>query len=268
LPACKTPRFFRGVFVFVLGCLVAGVVAAASPASHPSCSLASLPGHRQQERVAVAKVTDGDTLVLVDGRKVRLIGINAPELNPGGRPQPHARGASNLVRQLVADKPVTLVAGAESRDRHGRTLAHLFTATGLSLEAELLRAGLAWHVTVPPNLALADCLAAAEEHARARGLGVWRQPATAVEDVATGGFQRLRGKVTRVSFGRSWYLSLDGRVAAVVAAKNQRHFSRAELQRLAGRTVEIQGWVYPSRSKKYEPWRVQLTTPHMLRERP
>ena len=35
----------------------------------------------------VRKVVDGDTLRLVDGRSVRLIGLNAPELARKGRPK-------------------------------------------------------------------------------------------------------------------------------------------------------------------------------------
>ena len=52
--------------------------------------------------VGVAKVVDGDTLRLVDGRSVRLIGINTPELGRDGRKaEPFAVAAQRRLRALV-----------------------------------------------------------------------------------------------------------------------------------------------------------------------
>ena len=53
------------------------------------------------EDVVIRSVTDGDTLVLNDGRKVRLLGINAPELGFGGEAsEPYAIAAKDYVKSL------------------------------------------------------------------------------------------------------------------------------------------------------------------------
>ncbi|MGH7410275.1 MAG: thermonuclease family protein, partial [Candidatus Methylomirabilis sp.] len=51
----------------------------------------------------VREVIDGDTIVLDDGRKVRYLGINAPEHG-----QPYAREATNLNRRIVSGLSVRL----------------------------------------------------------------------------------------------------------------------------------------------------------------
>jgi endonuclease YncB( thermonuclease family) len=53
--------------------------------------------------VKVRHVVDGDTLRLEDGRSVRLIGLNAPELGRKGRAaEPFAEAARRRLRELVA----------------------------------------------------------------------------------------------------------------------------------------------------------------------
>lgn len=48
----------------------------------PALAFCPLPG--KPEQVRVQQVVDGDTVRLVDGRSVRLIGINTPEIGHGG----------------------------------------------------------------------------------------------------------------------------------------------------------------------------------------
>ena len=81
----------------------------------------------------VVEVIDGDTVVLDDGKEVRLVGIQAPKL-PFNRPNfkewPLAREAKEELEKLVLNQRVTLSYGGERTDRHGRTLAHLHTDDG------------------------------------------------------------------------------------------------------------------------------------------
>jgi endonuclease YncB( thermonuclease family) len=74
---------------------------------------------------AVRYVIDSDTVVLADGRHVRLIGINAMELGHDGAPdQPYATEARDRLGALLAKSggQVRLVTGKEQYDVHGRTL--------------------------------------------------------------------------------------------------------------------------------------------------
>src|SRR5690606_38338142 len=118
------------------------------------CSLsvqAFCPAPERLPQVAVAQVIDGDTLRLTDGRSVRLIGLNTPELGRKGRvAEPLADAARNHLQQLVkaSDGRLGLRMGREARDRYGRVLAHAYDVQGNNLEAALLAQGLGFFVAV------------------------------------------------------------------------------------------------------------------------
>ena len=89
----------------------------------PAQAFCPLPGNPQA--VAVRQVVDGDTLRLTDGRSVRMIGINAPEMGRKGRAsEPYAEAAKRRLQALVkaSDGRVGLVPGVESKDKYGRCL--------------------------------------------------------------------------------------------------------------------------------------------------
>ena len=105
-------------------------------------------------RVAVAKVIDGDTLRLVDGRSVRLIGLNAPEMGRKDRgAEPFAEAARRRLQVLISasDGRVGLRLGQEVKDHYGRVLAHAFDERGENLEAALLAEGLGYFVAIAPK---------------------------------------------------------------------------------------------------------------------
>ena len=119
----------------------------------------------------VARVADGDTFYCRDGRKVRLIGIDTPELaqRPAGD-----RARSALGRLLPAHALVRLELDAAPRDRYGRTLAYAWRGDRLVNEA-MVREGWAMLYTVPPNVRYAGRLARAQNEARARRAGLWKE---------------------------------------------------------------------------------------------
>lgn len=203
-------------------------------------------------RVQSRSVFDGDTLELTDGRRVRLIGINAPEIGRKGRAsQPFARAAANRLQALVADVPLYLVQGQEPRDRYGRTLGHLFNATGDNLEAQLLREGLGFAIGVPPNLALVRCHAEAEHRARDARRGLWgSQPVVDAADLSEGGFQLVKGRVHSVQRGgKFWWLALGGQTVLRVHQDERTALPRPP-EKMAGQTVEARGWVIDRRGQR------------------
>ncbi|MBA2458769.1 MAG: thermonuclease family protein [Gemmatimonadales bacterium] len=116
----------------------------------------------------VGRIVDGDTFYCADGRKVRLIGIDSPELRQGesGR---IARGA--LGRFLQGGR-VRLETDVSRRDRWGRTLAYAWSGGRLVNEA-MVREGWAVLYTVPPDVKYAGRLERAQSEARARRAGLW-----------------------------------------------------------------------------------------------
>jgi endonuclease YncB( thermonuclease family) len=68
---------------------------------------------RIDELARVARVHDGDTVVLHDGRKLRLIGINTPELPREDSPgQPFAQEARAALATLLARSDYALMNNA------------------------------------------------------------------------------------------------------------------------------------------------------------
>ena len=117
----------------------------------------------------VGRIADGDTFSCRDGRRVRLIGIDTPELAQGesGR---QARAA--LGRLAPPGTSVRLERDIASHDRYGRELAHVWNGARLVNEALVLE-GWAMLYTVPPNVKYAERLERAQKQARAARVGLW-----------------------------------------------------------------------------------------------
>jgi micrococcal nuclease len=124
----------------------------------------------QESSCVVSHVVDGDTFRCRDGRKVRLIGIDAPE-----RQQSFSSVAGHaLVRLLPSGTAVRLERDAALTDRYGRLLAYVWVGSALVNEA-MVRDGWAVLYTVPPNVKYAERFSRAQKEARARGAGLWAQ---------------------------------------------------------------------------------------------
>ena len=224
--------------------------------------------------VTVQRVVDGDTVRLSDGRSVRMIGLNTPELGKKGRSdEPFAVAARKRLEALVAasDGRLGLLAGKEGKDHYGRTLAHLYGSDGRNLEAQMLAEGLGFQVAVAPNVDLVPCQQAAERDARQAGLGVWRQsPVVKSEQISTSGFAVLSGQVSKIQRNRGGvWIELQDSVVLRVAPNLLQQFDVAALERLRGKQIEARGWVVDrSRRGGLKPgqarWLLPLTDPAML----
>jgi endonuclease YncB( thermonuclease family) len=206
---------------------------------------------RIHETASAAYVIDGDTVILSDDRHVRLIGIDTPEIGRDGEPsEPGAELARAHLQRLLGRTSVGLVYDREKHDRHGRTLAHLFLADGRNVQAELLRAGLALPLILPPNLRYLDCYQSAAAAARAEWRGLWSNPALQPKPASrlTGeerGFQIITGRVIRVGESRSSiWLNLAPKVALRIARADLHYFTAYDPAGLRGREVEARGQVY------------------------
>ncbi|QVW23739.1 thermonuclease family protein [Pseudomonas hormoni] len=228
--------------------------------------------------VAVQRVVDGDTVRLNDGRSVRMIGLNTPELGKQGRSdEPFAVAARKRLEALVAasDGRVGMLPGKESKDHYGRTLAHLYGADGVNLEAQMLAEGLGFQVAVAPNVDLVTCQQAAERSARQAGLGVWRQsPVLNAEQINASGFAVVSGRVSKVQRNRGGvWIELQDALVLRVAPNLLGQFDAVALERLKGKQIEARGWVVDrSRRGGLKPgqarWLLPLTDPAMLQTAP
>ena len=151
----------RGVAVVVASFVVVTAIAVLATGGHAGV------GSR------VAAVSDGDTLSLTSGARVRLVQIDTPELGSG---ECYSRkAAAELRRLLPAGSAVRLEADArlDRADRYGRLLRYVH-ARGANVNLVLVRRGAAtvWFYDGRRGRYAAALLAAAR-NARAEQRGLW-----------------------------------------------------------------------------------------------
>lgn len=220
--------------------------------AEPDLSAECVSTHFDEE-VYIESVIDGDTVILIDDRHIRLIGINTPEINHKNRQLSEAGAltAKNaLINLLKNQKTVYLTYGKEHYDRHGRTLAHLYLKNGLNIQAELLRQGMAMPLRIPPNLSLADCYNKASLSAKQKKRGLWALTRYKTRNVLNlkgteKGFHIISGKVERVTESRSSiWINLKNNVALRIHKDDLNYFNKNDLMSLQGKTIEASGWLY------------------------
>ena len=224
------------------------------------------PPIRVDETAKVRHVYDGDTLQLQDGRRIRLIGIDTPEIhnrsdstvNSDTSVKRHGIAAKTLLSQLVNDGKgqVMLTYGLERYDRYKRTLAHVYTAKGQSIQAVLIAEGYAIAFTTPPNDRMSDCYRQQEAKAIQAVRGIWALPEYQLKTVGqlvtdTRGFRRLKGRVTGLWENKKakgfW---IDQRVMVRLDQKDLHNFNQYMLKNLKGHDVVVRGWIRPYRIKR------------------
>jgi len=150
----------------------------------------------------VKTVYDGDTVELEDDRKIRLLGINTPEIQHKDKmPEAGGEEAKTWLINKLQHAKVRLEFDVEKTDKYGRTLAYLFSENKEHINLSLVKAGLATVSIYPPNLLYANELLAAENKAEQDKLGIWQRPEYAaipvsnLTDAGHHGWSRLVGRV-------------------------------------------------------------------------
>jgi micrococcal nuclease len=203
------------------------------------------------EYARITKVYDGDTLRLDDGRKLRFIGINTPELAHDDKPgEPLAQEARYRLTQLIPPgSQIGLVYGKQRKDRHRRTLAHVFTPNGFNVSSALIKEGLAFAIVVPPNDRYVECYFSAEQQARMQSRGIWSNPYYNPADSrtladSTRGFKLITGKITGIGQGKkNIWLDMGNNFALKLPRKNQRYFTNTPIKQLINKQFSVRGWV-------------------------
>jgi micrococcal nuclease len=154
------------------------------------------------ERGVVTRVSDGDTVSVRLGRRttlVRLIGVDTPELHDSPKLERQvARGRSRaaivamgerartFTSETVLGRTVLVEDDVKRSDAFGRRLAYLWLRDGTLVNGELVRAGYARVLTIPPNVRYAALLLGLEREARRARRGLWAE-------ARTGNVSRRRG---------------------------------------------------------------------------
>ena len=118
------------------------------------------------------RVIDGDTIKMDSVGSVRYIGIDAPE-----RDEPYFGEARRYNEELLSKGDIRLKYGRARFDRYGRTLAYVYVRDDVGraffVNEEIVRAGWAVPLEIPPDVDFAAAFRRAEAEARREGRGMW-----------------------------------------------------------------------------------------------
>ena len=232
--------------------LVAGSVLDAR-AQKTSCGSDDMPAGR------VARIVDGRSFVLDDGREIRLAALEVPaESGP-----PDARAA---LETLLAGHMVALRQGEFAPDRYGRIVAHAYVTDADQPRGEadhsaahvLLAKGHARMGANTGSMACATELLSHERVARTAKIGLWSDPRYAILTAGDltglsaghGRFAVVEGQVVSVrelggtiyvNFGRRWSHALT----VTISKRQERIFASAGMapKELEARRLRVRGWI-------------------------
>jgi len=137
--------------------------------------------------ILVTRAVDGDTLVLENNERVRLIGIDTPEMHESNKLNRDAqrsgqdvqiikqlgRRSYEFTKKLVEGKRVKLEFDVERFDKYKRILAYVYLLDGTFVNALIVQEGYASLMTYPPNVKYADEFLRLYRQARENKRGLW-----------------------------------------------------------------------------------------------
>jgi endonuclease YncB( thermonuclease family) len=227
---------------------VATALSVHSPTTYarPDC-LADAP----KQAAKIDYVIDGDTLVLLDKRKIRVLGINTPEMHPPA--QAMSKEATQAAKSLLpTNADITIYKSFEAEDRHGRTLAHVVNHQGVNLAEHLLSKGLAAAIAIQPNVRCADHYKNLENIARDTNQGLWAKHHS----------WQLVDK--RINKKRSGFRLVTSNVNSIKRDNNHVHLllenglrtymkntlaDEINAEALVGKRVSVRGWIQYRKNK-------------------
>lgn len=130
----------------------------------------------------VTSVADGDTITINESEKVRLLGIDTPELSHPAqriREECYGRAAKARLEQLVLYKYVYLEKGKRDKDKYKRSLRYVYLPsfendeTKLLINAYLVGEGFARSYILEKNDPYKDVINAYQADAKENKKGLW-----------------------------------------------------------------------------------------------
>lgn len=210
----------------------------------------------------VSYVIDGDTFVTEEGKHVRLLGINTPEIGRKGTPhQPLAVEAKLRLTELINKKDVLLTTlPSRTHDKYGRVLAFIKDNSGEHINKKMLEDGLAHVYTFPDTPFDASTFFKAEHSARIQKKGLWNLPRWQIKETSDpiskksiGQFNITEGTVLNtktvknkiyLNFGKDWRTDFT----VEIKKKHWNNFTEYNINPhtdYKGKTLRIRGFLKP-----------------------
>lgn len=144
-----------------------------------------------KQNCTLLSITDGDTLLArcqTSTERIRLIGIDAPELSQGEHSAWQAKqygvreteirqmgksAKKHLSELLSIGETIELRQDQESRDRFGRLLAYVYKADGDFINSKMIYDGYASTMSIKPNTTFADKFSQLYRDAQLNKRGLW-----------------------------------------------------------------------------------------------
>jgi len=207
--------------------------------------------------VKVKKVYDGDTILLTNGNKIRLLGINTPEVESRYKSASEAGGeaAKQWLKKLLLKKKVRIERDVEKHDKYSRVLAHVFTEDKQHINLELVKKGFASVNIHPPNIKYTDELVDAQNQAEQAQLGIWNleeyvpKQFDEINRSNYKGWHRVKGLVNSISQTRK-YVSLIFSEKFSIKIHKQALDLFSNLDDYLDTPLEVRGWI-KKRKKHY-----------------
>ena len=124
----------------------------------------------------VTRIIDGDTFVIENNIKVRLTGIDAPEIGTC-----YATEATNFLKNLIKDKEIYLQKDISGTDDFGRLLRYAILRNNNPEEDDILindlliRSGYAMDYKSAPDNRYRDLFTSSRNIARRAEIGIWKE---------------------------------------------------------------------------------------------
>ena len=128
----------------------------------------------EEQPIKVARVIDGDTIELINGERLRYIGMDTPEEFDARKPvQCYAKEAADENKKLVEGQTITFYKDHNSKDAYGRWLGFVYLSDGTFVNDLLVSQGYAFAYPYPPDTSKAAQFAQSEKSAFDAKLGLW-----------------------------------------------------------------------------------------------
>ncbi|HUQ30042.1 MAG TPA: thermonuclease family protein [Candidatus Paceibacterota bacterium] len=167
----------------------------------------------------VVRVVDGDTIDIEAGKRLRLLGVDAPQQGTC-----YYDEAKTALKKLFENKDIRIEKDSTGVDRYDRYLRYVYLPSetpevdDLFVEQWLLEKGYARVLAIAPDTRYRDLLAHAEARARSSRIGLWNSTCPYFNDYKNAATLReaasipenpsciIKGNISEKGYGKEYFV--------------------------------------------------------------